>query len=113
MSPTIANKILSRYGLSKLLLLFAVRHLAVLRPVSRTGVTINIVHPGMCKTGLTRNMNPVVRFLAGATKMLFGRTAEAGSRAVLYGMAAGEPSHGKYLADCQIAEYGSPTRNSF
>jgi len=37
--------------------------------------------------------------------MLVARTTEAGSRTLVAGLAAGEESHGKYMADCRVAEY--------
>jgi hypothetical protein len=35
---------------------------------------------------------------------LFGRTAEVGSRTELHAAVAGNESHGKYLAACEIRE---------
>ncbi|KAK6611509.1 short-chain dehydrogenase [Botrytis cinerea] len=66
------------YPLSKLLEIMAIRHLAGLLPLQQTGVVINLEQ--------------------------FGRTAEDGSRTLLYGAIAGEKSHGCFLESCIIAE---------
>lgn len=80
------------------------REIAALAPVNRTGVVVNIVNPGLCKTNLQSNVRLPKRILAFVTKVLIGRTAEMGSRTLLYGIAAGAESHGKYLSDCEIKE---------
>lgn len=83
---------------------FAVRQLASLAPVSKKSVIINLGNPGLCKTGLVKNTSRLSRIVAVAMHLFAGRTAEMGSRALLYGIAAGEESHGKYLSDCEIKE---------
>lgn len=99
----IASKI-SRYPLSKLVQFFAVRQLAALLPTSRTGVVLNLVCPGLCKTSLSRNAPPGFRESLAEQHEKYGRTAEDGSRTLLHGAVAGEDSHGKYLSSCRIAE---------
>ncbi|KAI1080602.1 hypothetical protein F5B20DRAFT_539864 [Whalleya microplaca] len=44
-----------RYALSKLIEECAVRQLAALCPLERTGVVVNMVAPGLCSTGLGRD----------------------------------------------------------
>ncbi|KAM0151088.1 hypothetical protein ACHAQE_004549 [Botrytis cinerea] len=92
------------YPLSKLLEIMAIRHLAGLLPLQQTGVVINLVCPGLCKTDLSRSVPPGLRERIAKQKEQFGRTAEDGSRTLLYGAIAGEKSHGCFLESCIIAE---------
>lgn len=82
----------------------AIKHLASLIPVSDTGVAINLVCPGLCKTSLSRNAPPAFRERLAAQHAQYGRTAEDGSRTLLYGAVAGKDSHGCFLDSCEIAE---------
>ncbi|KAL7948564.1 NAD(P)-binding protein [Trichoderma barbatum] len=98
--PTFDN----RYPVSKMFVLFALRELASLKPVSETAVIMNVVDPGLCKTELIREMSTLTRAMAWCSKLLLGRSAEMGSRTLIHGVAAGEESHGKYLTSCEIRE---------
>jgi hypothetical protein len=84
--------------------MYAIRELAALAPPERTGVIINMISPGLCKTGLTRHAT----FKTWATMELFnallGRTAEMGSRSVLHALVCDADTHGKYLSDCAVKE---------
>lgn len=82
----------------------AAHHLATLIPVSRTGVVVNLVCPGLCKTDLIRNTPPAYREEIAVLHAKFGRTAEDGSRTLLHGAVAGKESHGCFLSSCEIAE---------
>jgi len=82
----------------------AVRHLANLIPLPRTGVVVNLVCPGLCKTDLSRNAPPALRENIAVRHTQFGRTAEDGSRTLLHAAVAGKESHGCYLDSCEIAE---------
>jgi NAD(P)-dependent dehydrogenase (short-subunit alcohol dehydrogenase family) len=82
----------------------AVRHLATLIPVSRTGVVVNLVCPGFCKTELSRNAPPAFRETIAVQHAQYGRTAEDGSRTLLHGAVAGKESHGCLLDTCEIGE---------
>ncbi|PON21384.1 short-chain dehydrogenase [Trichoderma gamsii] len=93
-----------RYTVSKFLEHIATRELAALVPVSESGVVINVVDPGMCKTNLTRNVSFFDRIKGWLAKAAMGRTAEMGSRTLIHGIAASEESHGKYLTACEIRE---------
>ena len=84
--------------------IFAVRHLANLLPVSQTGVVINLVNPGLCITELDRNAPPAFRAQLAKMREEWGRTAEDGSRTLLFGAVAGKDSHGAYTDACEIAE---------
>ncbi|OBT82420.1 hypothetical protein VE02_09390 [Pseudogymnoascus sp. 03VT05] len=92
------------YPLSKLAETLATRELAALAPVSRTGVVMNIVCPGSCKTDLSRHAPPAFLAVLLESKEKYGRTAEDGSRTLLHGAVAGKESHGRYLSSCRIAE---------
>ncbi|KAK5991305.1 Short chain dehydrogenase FGM9 [Cladobotryum mycophilum] len=93
-----------RYAFSKLLEHFAVREMASHLPVSQTGIILNVVDPGLCKTNLTRNTSFFTSIKTWLIKALLGRTAEMGSRTLLHGISEGEESHGKYLTSCDIRE---------
>ncbi|CAJ2502794.1 Uu.00g101880.m01.CDS01 [Anthostomella pinea] len=99
----------SRYGLSKLIQIFAVRQFATLAAPARTGVVVNLISPGLCKSGLVRYAKLSTRLTIGAMTAVVGRTAEMGSRSVLHAAVAGEQSHGKLLSDCKIKDYYIPT----
>ncbi|KAJ9236346.1 hypothetical protein DTO166G5_4108 [Paecilomyces variotii] len=96
--------LMQTYSLSKLLEIFAIRYLAALIPVSRSGVVLNTVCPGLCKTDLSRNATPEFREHLQAQLDQYGRTAEVGSRTLLHAAVAGWESHGCYLSSCKIAE---------
>ncbi|KFX91016.1 hypothetical protein V490_06131 [Pseudogymnoascus sp. VKM F-3557] len=95
---------LKLYPLSKLLETIATRQLTILAPVSRTGVAINIVCPGSCRTELGRHAPPAFANMLRESKEKYGRTAEDGSRTLLHGAVAGKESHGCFLDSCRIAE---------
>ncbi|KAI1850133.1 hypothetical protein JX266_004512 [Neoarthrinium moseri] len=98
-----------RYALSKLLEECAVRQFASLCPVKRTGVIVNMVAPGLCSTGLGRDVGTFTKIMYESVKAMMARTAEVGSRTLLHGLVAGEESHGKLLSGCKIKEYWVPT----
>lgn len=93
-----------RYPLTKLLQLYAVRVFASLRPVEETGVVINVVNPGLCNTDLARRVTGERKKQIEDLRNKFGRTAEAGSRTLLYSAVAGTESHGKFTSECRIRE---------
>lgn len=83
---------------------FAIRHLAAVAQPSQTGVVINIVSPGLCKTALVQYSDMQTKVLVATLRAIMGRSAEWGSRDLLHGIAVGEESHGKYLQYCGIHE---------
>lgn len=93
-----------RYPISKLIETFAARQLAELLPVSKTGVVINIVCPGICITDLDRSSPPELRNSLAELRAKVGRTAEDGSRTLLHGLVAGEETHGLLLHSCEVGE---------
>lgn len=94
----------NRYNMSKLFEHLAVRELASLKPVSETGIIVNLVDPGLCKTEFIHEQSAFTRFKAWCVKLIMGRSPEMGSRTLIHGIAAGEESHGKYLTACEIRE---------
>lgn len=94
----------NRYNVSKLFEHFAVRELASLKPVSETGIIVNLVDPGLCKTEFIHEQSAFTRFKAWCIKLIMGRSPEMGSRTLIHGIAAGEESHGQYLTACEIRE---------
>lgn len=83
---------------------FAVRELARLAPVEETGVVLNLVCPGLCVTELGRNAPPAFKEMLKKQHELYGRTAEDGSRTLLFGAIAGKESHGRLTDSCEISE---------
>lgn len=79
-------------------------HFLPLIPVSQTGVVINFSCPGLCVTGLSQHAPAAFKELILKWHTSFGRTAEDGSRTLLYGAVAGEESHGHLLDSCQLGE---------
>ena len=84
--------------------MYAVRELAAICPVERTGVTINIIAPGLVSTGLGNDTSNKTKAMVGVLRAVFARTAEQGSRTILHGVVAGRDSHGKMLSGCKIKE---------
>lgn len=73
-------------------------------PVSRTGVVMNAVCPGLCKTSLSRNAPQSFRDHLAIMHAQSGRTAEEGSKNLLFAAVAGKGSHGCFLDSCHISE---------
>lgn len=92
------------YALTKLYEMQAVIHLASLLPASETGVVLNLVCPGLCKTGLASNTSAENQANVNMMNEAIGRTAEDGSRNLLYAATAGVDSHGKLTADCETKD---------
>ncbi|KAL5374473.1 hypothetical protein DPSP01_011926 [Paraphaeosphaeria sporulosa] len=105
--PTRANMD-QRYALTKLVEHYAIRELANLCPVERTCVTINVIAPGLCSTGLGHDTSTKTRTMVSVLRAAFARTAEQGSRTILHGVVAERDSHGKMLSGCKIKEYWVP-----
>ncbi|KAK6344640.1 hypothetical protein TWF718_006598 [Orbilia javanica] len=97
-----------RYQESKLLQLYAVRQLASLNPVSKTGVIINYINPGLCYSELNRNAPFILKTQINILRFFFARSTEVGSRTLLAGAFAGEESHGKYSSECVVKDHYVP-----
>jgi retinol dehydrogenase 12 len=68
-------------------------------------VIINCMTPGACKSDFDRESTGIGKMMSNLMSALLARTTEVGSRTLVAGVAAGEESHGTYMADCRIAEY--------
>jgi NAD(P)-dependent dehydrogenase (short-subunit alcohol dehydrogenase family) len=85
----------SRYPLSKLLIIYAVRELADRFDY----VAINTPNPSFCKSGLVGE-DP--GFAARMGEKVVARSTEMGSRASVNGVLSGKESHGKYMTNCHV-----------
>lgn len=92
------------YGQSKLANLLFAKELA--RRFTGTKKTANAVHPGVIKTNLGRNMNPVMRALFGMTAPLVLKSIPEGAATECYvAVSPGAASiSGAYFADCNVAK---------
>lgn len=97
-----------RYAVSKLLEVLLTRELAsrVSQFCSDNGsqhdIIVNCVNPGFCKTNLGDKGPWIGRILRSILAMFLARTAEEGSRTLVFAAAASTDTHGKYLSDCRI-----------
>lgn len=100
----------TRYGESKLLLEYAIRHMSRLPALNdkngKPKVIINSVCPGATKTDIGRNYsNPVFKFLMYAIFYpLFAKSAAQGANAYLTALTAGDKSRGRMWTCTQYAE---------
>jgi retinol dehydrogenase-12 len=96
----------NRYGVSKLLQVFFVREIASrITASTKPRVTINCKTPGACRSEFDRESTGIAKLFGLLLQLLVARTTEAGSRTLVAGIAAGEASHGAYMADCVVARY--------
>lgn len=88
----------AQYGISKLLVEYTIRHIATLA-INEDGtpnVVINTISPGFCQSRLGREYNRFYeRWFTTIIYLLFGRTPEQGSRALVSGTLQGVESHGR------------------
>lgn len=54
--------------------------------------------------GLGHETSSIGRAMQGTLRVSFARTAEEGSRTILFGVVANEKKHGKLLSGCKIKE---------
>lgn len=96
-----------RYGVSKLLEVFTVRELAKLIDNSpKPHVIINCLTPGACYSDFGREITSTLQvFVIEIAKFLIARSTEAGSRTLVAAAAAGNETHGKYMADCHVSRF--------
>jgi len=85
-----------RYPTSKLLEVLAVRQIAP--KMASSGVTLNILNPGLCHSELSRDGPLFLEVL----KFFLARTTEVGSRTLVASAEAGPESHGKYMHDGKV-----------
>lgn len=90
-----------RYNVSKLLGQLFLSRLA--DHINPEDVVINMVEPGLTKTGLFRNINGVVGVIFNLIKSISARTAEESSVTYIDAAAVkGKESHGSFLVACKI-----------
>ncbi|KAL9094942.1 MAG: hypothetical protein Q9165_002892 [Trypethelium subeluteriae] len=89
-----------RYDVSKLLQVFVIKQMASLYPCESSGVIVNGVAPGFCRSELTRDIDSslIARFML----RILCRRPEVGARTLVNGASAGVESHGQYVPDCKI-----------
>jgi WW domain-containing oxidoreductase len=100
------------YGQSKLANLLFTKELA--RRLSSTKKTANACHPGVIKTNLSRNMNPVMNALFGLAGPLTLKSIPEGAATQTY-LAANPGAagvSGEYYADCNIAPCSDYARDA-
>ncbi|XP_018496715.1 retinol dehydrogenase 12 [Galendromus occidentalis] len=91
----------SRYCDSKLAMLMWTRAMAV--ELRNSGVTINVVHPGVVWTSFAGGMVTFGNLVARIFLFLFGRSAVSGAQTILHLCLdpAGETENGQYWAECR------------
>jgi NAD(P)-dependent dehydrogenase (short-subunit alcohol dehydrogenase family) len=96
--------IASRYGVSKLLVIFGVRELVErLQTSKKPLVVVNTPNPSYCKSDLLRELP--ANFGARVGEKLMARTTEMGSRALVHALLSGRESNGQYMTNCHIQRY--------
>lgn len=87
----------SRYSLTKLLEVLAVREITREHSVNQLGCTINLVNPGWCHSELARElMTPAIAVVA----KIMCRTTDSGSRTLVdAAIGHGTETHGQYLSN--------------
>ncbi|KAI0470808.1 putative short-chain dehydrogenase [Xylariaceae sp. FL0804] len=65
-------------------------------------VVVNTVNPGLCRSELFRYAIWPLSWLMPVSLLLFGRTAEMGSRTLVQAALAGPDTHGRYLSDGEV-----------
>ncbi|KAA8573619.1 hypothetical protein MFRU_001g04150 [Monilinia fructicola] len=94
-----------RYNVSKLLEILIIRELAPrLSKSEKPPIVLNTLTPGFCHSELMRHAQFPLNVFAWIGKLLLARTTEVGSRTLVAAAAAGEESHGVYMADCAVSE---------
>jgi retinol dehydrogenase-12 len=94
----------NRYGVSKLLEVFFVREIASrITASSKPKIIVNCMTPGACRSEFDRESTGFAKLFGLLLQLLVARTTEAGSRTLVAGIAAGQESHGEYMADCIVA----------
>ncbi|ETI21842.1 hypothetical protein G647_05911 [Cladophialophora carrionii CBS 160.54] len=87
-----------RYQTSKLLEVLVVKQIAP--RLADSGVTLNMLNPGLCHSELSRDGSLFLEVL----KFFLARRTEVGSRTLVASAAAGPESHGKYMHDGKVDE---------
>ncbi|KAL2403336.1 Short-chain dehydrogenase/reductase phmF [Exophiala dermatitidis] len=102
----------TQYARTKLVLEYAVRHLAALPslkgPDGQPRVIVNTTCPGMCKSDLGRQMmtNLIVKLLSWILFTVFARTADQGANTFVTALTQGVETHGEMWKDDRVYEPG-------
>ncbi|KIW86989.1 uncharacterized protein Z519_12454 [Cladophialophora bantiana CBS 173.52] len=103
----------TQYGRSKLVLEYAVRHLAASPTVrgvdGKPKVIINTACPGLCKSDLGRNLrnvNPLIKLIQWFLYSIFARTAEQGANTYITALIRDEETHGEMWKNDRVFEPG-------
>lgn len=96
-----------QYGVSKMLVEFAVLQLAALAisPEGKIDVVVTSVCPGACKSNLARGYTSIAfRVALFILQNIFLRSTETGARTLVSGTTLGEKSHGKFWQHDEIKQ---------
>ena len=103
----------AQYARSKLVLEYAVRHLAasplIQGPDGKPKVIVNTVCPGMCKSDLGRNMaegSLLLRIVQRLVNLTIARTAEDGANTYIAALERGDETHGEMWKNDRVFETG-------
>ncbi|KAI9702218.1 MAG: hypothetical protein M1820_006300 [Bogoriella megaspora] len=91
-----------RYNVTKLMEIFVIKQMAVLSPLSSSGVIVNCIAPGLCKSELGREYGDGIAIRA--LVKIFCRPTEVGARTLVWGACAEPETHGQYVPDCRTRE---------
>jgi retinol dehydrogenase 12 len=97
-----------RYGVSKLLVIYAARQIAelVATPTGEPSVIVNYSCPGGCKSDLAREWNQSLLkgTLLQLTQMTICKTTEEGSRTLVLASSLGAESHGRWIHNDKLEQ---------
>ncbi|KAK0739879.1 hypothetical protein B0T21DRAFT_347139 [Apiosordaria backusii] len=100
-----------RYNTSKLLDVLLARELAnrldASSPSGNSKVIVNSVNPGLCRSGLFKEIPFFISLFVGFLSLVFARSAEQGSRTLLAAAAGGRETHGKYMDAAKVVQPSS------
>ena len=103
------NFVFNAYGRSKLAVVVFSYELA--RRLNGKGVTVNVLHPGLVRTGFASNMGAVPAAVINFFMRFVALTPEQGAQTSVYLAASPEVENvtGKYWEKCQAVPSGSAT----
>jgi len=92
------------YGNSKLANILFTTELA--RRLEGTGVTVNVLHPGLTSTGFGKNNPGLLMKVMGVVVPLIARSPERGAETSIYLASSPEVQSitGKYFVDCKVTQ---------
>ena len=92
------------YGNSKLANILFTTELA--RRLEGTGVTVNVLHPGLVSTGFGKNNPGLIMKIMGVVIPLIARSPEKGAKTSIYLVSSPAVQNitGKYFVDCKVTQ---------